>query len=308
MSELPAARPRPGGSPPRFSVIIPSLDEPAVDKTLAALVAQDYPADRFEGIVVGMDPFGKITPGQKVHFESTDRPLHPPAARNRGARLAAFEILAFLDADCLPQRDWLSQLALTFSDASVSVVGGGVRLEGRSPWEIADNLAMFHDFLSSRPAGLLPQLASLNMAIRRDVFDQVGGFDERYIQGEDSDLSFRLRRLGYPLHFRPQAVVAHYSDHHTLRQVLAHHLRQGRHTTKMDPRHTADNAMPWPFRSSLMVLLGSPLLAGAVTLRLFAVDRAVWRYAALMPVVYLAKLAWCLGAARHVYDATGEGA
>jgi len=86
MSELPAARPRPGGSPPRFSVIIPSLDEPAVDKTLAALVAQDYPADRFEGIVVGMDPFGKITPGQKVHFESTDRPLHPPAHDWRPSR------------------------------------------------------------------------------------------------------------------------------------------------------------------------------------------------------------------------------
>jgi GT2 family glycosyltransferase len=301
MSNPREGSPESGGSPPRFSVIIPCLNEPAVDRTIAALIAQDFQPEHFEIILVGMDLLGRMPEDRTVRFERTDQPLTPSAARNRGARLAAFEILSFLDADCIPESDWLGKLAQVFRNPAVSVVGGGVLLDGRSPWETADNLAMFHESLSIRPPGRRAQLASLNMAIRADVFNQAGGFDERYVQGEDSDLSFRLRRLGYPLYFEPSAAVSHFSGHHSLKKVLMHHMNQGRYSTKMDFRHAADNSLPWPFRSRLMVLVGSPLLAAAATFRLYAASRPAWRYLALLPVVYLAKLAWCVGAATHVY-------
>ena len=188
-----------------ISVIVPNLNTLSVDRTISALDAQTFPHP-YEVIVVGMDKHGVVRESGKVHFDRSEFPLSPAQARNRGVKQAHGEILAFTDADCLPHPDWLAVIAERFADPAVTVLGGGVELDSSNYWTLADNLSMFYEYLAIHPAGERRQLPSLNLAIRRDVFEAVGGFDERYPRpaGEDADLTIRLRRMGHRLYFEPR--------------------------------------------------------------------------------------------------------
>jgi cellulose synthase/poly-beta-1,6-N-acetylglucosamine synthase-like glycosyltransferase len=288
-------------SQPSFSVIVPNLHTPSVGQTVRALEQQDYDHSQFEVIVVGMDKFGLVQESGMVHFNRSERPLSSAQARNRGARQARGEVLAFTDADCLPHPDWLAALAERFTDPEVTVVGGGVAFDRHNYWTFADNLSMFYDYLAEHPPGVRRQLPSLNLAIRREVFEAVGGFDERYPRpsGEDADLTIRLRKRGHRLYFEPRAVVTHHPPRNRLADLLRHGYYQGMYSTKVDARYAAEEGLPGVARTRPGLVLFAPLLAAAVTLRMFSAYPNLRQYWYASPAIYLAKLAWCLGAANH---------
>jgi cellulose synthase/poly-beta-1,6-N-acetylglucosamine synthase-like glycosyltransferase len=281
-----------------ITVIIPNLHTPSVGGAMRALEQQAFDRASFEVIVVGMDKFGLVQESDGVRFDRSERPLSPAQARNRGARQARGEVLAFTDADCLPSPEWLAILAERFSDPEVNVVGGSVEFGNSNYWMLADNLSMFYEYLAIHPVGERQQLPSLNLAIRRSVFAEVGGFDERYPRpsGEDADLTIRLRKLGYRLHFEPRAVVIHSPLRNRLADLLRHGYYQGKYSTKMDPRYAAEEGLPWPLRTRWGVILSAPWLGAAVTLRIFHRYKNLRKYWYTSPAIYLAKLAWCLGA------------
>ena len=284
-----------------FTVIVPNLNTPGVGRTLQSLEEQDFDRSAYEVIVVGMDKQGQVRESELVRFDRTEVPLSPAKARNRGARQARGEVIAFIDADCVARADWLVSLARCFQDPSVSVVGGGVSFASGGYWTLADNLSMFHEYMIIHPPGLRQQLPSLNLALRRQVFERSGGFDERYPRpaGEDADLTIRLRREGHPLNFEPGAVVVHSPPRHRLADLLRHAYYQGKYSTKVDPRHASEPGLPRLLRTRAGVLLAAPLLAGAVTLRIYFSDEKLLTYWYTAPAIYLAKIAWCIGAANH---------
>ncbi len=289
-----------------FTVIIPNLNTPSIGKTLRALEQQDYDRTQFEVIVVGMDQFGLVRASNVARFDRSEFQLSPAQARNRGARQAHGQVLAFTDADCLPYPNWLAVLAERFDDPAVTVVGGGVTFERQNYWTFADNLSMFYDYLAEHSAGERRQLPSLNLAIRREVFEAVGGFDERYPRpaGEDADLTIRLRKLGHRLRFEPRAVVIHHPPRNRLADLLRHGYYQGKYSTKVDPRYSAEEKLPWPLKTRWGVVLFAPLLGTAVILQIFRRYKTLRKYWYTTPAIYLAKLAWCLGAANrpHWHD------
>jgi glycosyltransferase involved in cell wall biosynthesis len=162
----------------KFSVVIPTLFSPELDRTLRSVLAQTYSPESYEIIVVGLDQSASLLQHERVQFDQTERPFSPAAARNRGARQAAAEIVVFLDSDCVANPDWLSILERAFADLKVEAVGGGVRFETKNYWTMADNISMFHEFLAGQPAGQRAFLPSLNFAIRKNVFLAAGGFVE----------------------------------------------------------------------------------------------------------------------------------
>jgi glycosyltransferase involved in cell wall biosynthesis len=283
------------------SVIIPNLHSPIVDRTLESLQRQTYRPAGVEVIVVGMDKYGIVHEDALVHHHRTEHPTSPAVARNLGIKAAHGEVLCFIDADCVADPNWLAALTKRYADPSVHIVGGAVDFTRDNYWSLADNVSMFHDYMVDSPGRRRNQLPTLNLSARRKVFDKVGLFDERYPRpaGEDADLTIRMRKAGFVLHFEPRAVVHHHPLRGRPADLLRHSFYQGRYSTKVDPRYAAQEGLPWPLRTRVGLILCMPLLAAGATWRIFVPRRDLWRYWRTAPAVYISKVAWCAGAATH---------
>lgn len=284
----------------KLSVIIPNLNSPTIDLTLQALRNQSYQAENFEVFIVGMDEFNLIVESDNIHFLRSHFPLSPASARNQGAREAQGDILIFLDADCIPSSDWLKKIIFQFKDSNVHILGGGVQFTHENYWTLSDNISMFYEYLSVAPPGSRKQLPSLNLAMRKSVFDTVGGFDERYPKpsGEDADLTIRIKELGHTLWFFPGLSVTHAPPRNNLKSLLRHGFYQGMYSTKVDPRYNKPEGIARILWSRAGLIIFSPIIAAATTVRI-QLKPYLRKYWYTAPAIYLSKIAWCFGASRH---------
>ena len=285
---------------PLISVVIPNLNYPHIDVTLDALQRQGLPAKLYEVIVVGRDDLGLVRESEIVR--RIEMPGRPGAAanRNRGLQEARGDIVCFTDADCVPAADWLVTLLAHFNDENVSVVGGGVVFTPGNYWSLCDHISWFGPFLTNTRAGRRHHLPSLNLSIRRRLYQAVGGFDETFplAAGEDTEWTARLAQGGVTLWFDPTARVTHAARRFTLGNVWRHSYNYGRYSPKVrsgatEGRHGFYRLLPQR-RRPLLVL--APLLATLATINTL---RRQPRFGTLyaLPGIWLTKLAWGLGAA-----------
>lgn len=134
------------------------------------------------------------------------------AARNIGASAASGEILAFTDDDCEPDREWLVRLSKAFLDPEVSAAGGpNLPPPARTAVEAVIRSAPgapSHVLLDDTRAEHLP---GCNIAVRRKVFQSIGGFDPIFrTAGDDVDFCWRLSDEGHRLAFVPGTFVWHW--------------------------------------------------------------------------------------------------
>lgn len=281
----------------QISVIIPTLNSPLIKQTLTALRKQNFDLTRVEVLVVGLDEMSLVEADSVVRLISVGRAT-PAHNRNIGIRHAKGRILCFVDADCVPEPDWLSCLISRYADPQIFVVGGSVTFDVADYWTACDNLSWFSQSLSTAPAGVRNELPTLNLSIRREVVDRVGLFDERYITGEDIEWTTRIRHDGYPLHFEPRAIVKHRAKRNTVNQLVHHAYQFGRYSPKINPINQASLSTEkrlLPKQWWLLFLL-TPLFSFMSTLRIVLTHRTqslVWK---AIPGIWLSKAAWCLGA------------
>ncbi len=180
---------------PRLSFVIPARDEEAVlGQTLDSIrAASEATGESFEIIVVND---ASIDRTREIALEGgarlIDVALHNiGAVRNAGAREALGEFLVFLDADTLLPFETLSAAVHALS---AGVAGGGawVQLDPDTSW-FQRSMAATFCFLWQRVCGWA---AGCFIFCRREVFNEVGGFDEQYLAAEERFLSVALRRKG----------------------------------------------------------------------------------------------------------------
>lgn len=197
----------------RVSVVVPARNEELrIGRCVRALLAQDYPREQYEVIVVddgSQDRTADVAAGFGVAV-LRQPPSGGAAARNLGVAHARGEVVAFTDADCVPVRDWLRELVAPFQDPSVAASGGDVVGEPVS-W-IARYIEAAGYFRLERRwhAHPWPIFVTANVAYRKAVFEALGGFDPELRGASDLEMTWRVARDGrFRLVPRPQALVWH---------------------------------------------------------------------------------------------------
>jgi GT2 family glycosyltransferase len=161
-----------------------------------------------------------------------------PGARNAGAVRARGEALAFIDSDAQAMPGWAAALRDAFAHGA-AIVAGAIRLpapESLAQWYQATVASEEHDPQARN--GFLPFAAGANIAIRREVFRALGGFDEQLPGAEALDFSFRAQLCGHTISFLPTAVVVHH-PRATVPALLRQQLRNGRNRRVADLKYHA---------------------------------------------------------------------
>jgi GT2 family glycosyltransferase len=222
---------------PFVSVIVATYERPGLlARCLERLSQADYPADRFEIVVVddggrmdvsGICAAGSVTPAVRLERQPN---RGAAAARNRGAATARGELLLFTDDDCLVTRGWIHAMVDALSIFPGALVGGHtVNALTANPYAGASQLLVNHVCMPPEGRRQAAFANGNNLATSRATFDAVGGFDEtfRTSAGEDRELSSRARQLGYPVCFAHKAVVEHVNPL-TWDSFLRQHVNFGR--------------------------------------------------------------------------------
>jgi len=235
-------------SPQRpVAVVIPFYEQQSdLERVLAALQQQDYPKDLLEVVIA--DDGSKQQPliGQFdlrcTVVRQVDLGFRAAAARNLGAASSTSDVLCFLDADTVPERDYITNIVRLPSIVPDAVAvgrrrhadldewapervsrwlaGGAAPDELPEPRWLADAYEASSDLLVLDYRSYRYVISSV-MCCSRELFDDIGGFDETFVGygGEDWEFAHRAVACGANLHHARRAVAWHNGPDWALRAV-----------------------------------------------------------------------------------------
>jgi glycosyltransferase AglE len=199
--------------PPEVSVIVPVFNNSAeLGRCLAALEEQTLSRGSFEIIVVdngstddtlsvARSHSGVIALQELTHLRS------PYSARNRGLEASSGEVVAFVDATCVPDRYWLQAALECLREFRHDAIAGAVDFavsENSSTAEIYDSLVN----IRMRESVMVRKVAkTANLVCRAQVIERIGPFPEGIRSGGDVEWTHRIGVAGMSLGYCPEAKV-----------------------------------------------------------------------------------------------------
>jgi GT2 family glycosyltransferase len=159
-------------------------------------------------------------------------PVGPAEKRDLGAKIARGKILAFTDDDAYPDKDWLKNaVELLLSSNDIGAVGGpGITPKEDNFWQrISGNVysslwmsgGYRKRYLSVGKIHEDYDLPSVNLIVKKEVFEAAGGFDSTYYPGEDTKFCLAVKNLGYKILYNPNIIVYHHR-----RNLFSFHFKQ----------------------------------------------------------------------------------
>lgn len=201
---------------PFVSVVVVVLNmESTIHGCLSSLKSLSYPKEKYEIIVVDGGSTDK-TPTICREFGLRyviEKKRGRGLARNIGIKNAKGEIVAFIDADCMACRDWLSLHVASHSDSTIGAVTGAVvnpYLSSSSKPAILLHYENFAEFDASLGKRYTYHAPTCNTSFRKCVLETVGFFDENLDAYEDFVLSKKITSAGYRILFDPKAKAMHF--------------------------------------------------------------------------------------------------
>ena len=263
----------------KFSIIIPVFNRPdEVDELLQSLCEQTV--KDFEVIIV---EDGSINPCKDVcnkyagilslHYYAKEN-SGPGQSRNYGAERANGEWLIILDSDVVLPEGYLQAVDNALTSETAAFGGPDAAHPDFTPVQKAISYSMTSFFTTGGIRGGKAKLdkfypRSFNMGIRRDVYQQLGGFTKMRF-GEDIDFSYRIVEAGYKPRLFPEAWVWH-KRRTDFRKFFRQVYNSGIARINLEKRH--------PGTMKLVHLLPTVFTVGVIALILIsAVGRALMHY------------------------------
>jgi GT2 family glycosyltransferase len=217
----------PASTAPAVSIVIPAFGKPLLTFSCLASIAR-HTRGEFEVIVVddaSREPLADaLADVRGVRFDRNATNMGFIATCNRGAELARGELVVFLNNDTLVTDGWLDALQATFREQpDAGLVGarlvypdgrlqeaGGIVWRDGSAWNDGrgDDVARpEYNYLRE-----VDYCSGACLAMPRELFRALGGFDVRYAPAyyEDVDLAFRVREAGRRVYYQPAAKIVHF--------------------------------------------------------------------------------------------------
>lgn len=191
-----------------ISIIIIVKNDLGIDSTLKAISSIKH-KETLETIVVDasekemlIDIKNKYPFVKWIYYKSKLKKVTIPEQRNIGIKSSSGNIVVFIDASCVPCPDWLPLITEPIAQGIEQVVAGSVISEGKPT--IHDQVA-----IRNRNREYLDECPTINLALSREIFSNVGMFNEDMEYGEDIGFSWKLVESGLKIKYVPKAEVSH---------------------------------------------------------------------------------------------------
>ncbi len=284
------------------SIIIPYTRIDLIETTLTLLSQQSYAHDLLEIIVVGQES-ETLAHCWPIKTVQTPTRLLPGGNRNAGAKIARGTYLLFIDDDCEPALDWVEQNLRELRNSEVGAVGGQIAGKSKAFFAQCVDFSSFAFCQINQRAEM--QICSASMGIRRDLFEQVNGFDETLRTCEDIDFCYRLMKFGYKTVYQPAIKVRHNHRRTTFSALLRYNYFFGRvsglHIKLLHPGMTRRNQLIALVRNPVVyALMILPISLGITLIIVRTTVREYPRVLLYAPFICLAKVAFHLGTLRWI--------
>lgn len=197
------------------SIVIPTYrDKNVLQKCLAALEKQTFPVDKFEVIVVNNDPEKQLKiNSEQLHLTLvSEHKAGSYSARNKGIEEANGEIIGFTDADCIPDKNWITRAINHFKkEPHVDLIGGKIE-QFKDDNKITDAVFEYQRLFSFNQEHYINHKGfsvTANIFARKKVFKIIGAFNSDLFSGGDFDFGLRAKKAGLTITYDPKLIIKH---------------------------------------------------------------------------------------------------
>ncbi len=253
---------------PNVSVIIPVYNgENDLNPLAECIKNQTYPKELVEYILINNNSQDQTKimlqtikenfkfQGIKIIILEENDIQSSYSARNKGIKASKGEIIAFTDADCRPEKNWLYNLIQPFNNDKIGIVAGEIlALLGETLLEEYANkmeiLSQKHTLANS----FLPYGQTANLAIRKKIFFLIGIFRPYLTTGGDADICWRIQQqTNYQIYLAENAIVKH-RHRSTLKEYQKQWQRYGKSNRYLHELHGVELMPELPLKDYLYIL------------------------------------------------------
>ncbi len=201
----------------KVSIIIPVREiNDYIREAILHHMELDYPD--FEVLIFPDEPTNETFPYHNVKIIASGK-IGPAEKRDLAMKYASGDIFAFTDDDAWPRADWLKNAVLELENSQVGAVGGPAvtapndSLMQFGSGKVYESFMCSGNYVYRYVPGKRRQdtdLPSVNLIVKREIFEQVHGFDSEFYPGEDTKLCLDIINTGKKIIYSPEVLVYHH--------------------------------------------------------------------------------------------------
>lgn len=239
----------------KTSIIVLTFNGLELNKKCIKSILKNTEGD-FEIVIVdnassdGTVEYLKSLDDSRINIEYNKNNVGFAKGNNQAAKVAKGDLLVFLNNDTEVTKNWLGPLQKAIDSKDVGVAGAKLlypdgKIQHAGVAFSPDNMPrhVYRRFDSDFPAANkereLQSVTGACLAIKKELFSKIGGFDEEYVNGlEDVDLCFKVKEMGLKVMYCPDSVVIHHES--VSKDRFKHYFRNREYYLKKWPNVVAD--------------------------------------------------------------------